>query len=141
MIKKLVHWWFTPLQGPFRSFRTIAWWEVRRLPFNVAAGLVAAACLAIYYKIVDAYPPFTEAGSDAIEVVAPLGVAIAIGVNVAYTFGWVIEVVLRLFNPDRWGSLSASLMWTLILLIWAALPAICWFDYKLTLWINLSNST
>ncbi len=74
------------------SREAIAWWELRRIPFNIAvgvAGLLTVAIMLVIGSLVAA------PGEDAVEpVVLIVGVAgYAVAANVLYTLGWITELL------------------------------------------------
>jgi hypothetical protein len=78
--------------------QVIFWWEIRRIPFNLALLVIGVASIAGMEFLMDRVIP---AGEDAIEPVALLFGVLAYGVmaNVCYTLGWVVELLMRKKDP------------------------------------------
>jgi hypothetical protein len=82
--------------GPARTREVIAWWERRRLGYNllVAACAVPSFCLYLFFLVNSGH---LAEGEDAVEPVALLA-ALVLGpvvVNVCYTFCWIAKLALR----------------------------------------------
>jgi len=103
----------------------IAWWEWRRVPFNVALLVVGAVSGVLAMLLLSGS---VQPGEDLVEPVAMFfGVALyAITANAFYTLGWVVELIVRRFDPEaarksaevmfRWGlvgscALTATPLW------------------------------
>jgi hypothetical protein len=83
----------------------IQWWERRRIPFNIAVGttgLVSLTFLGVLGSI----------GPQANDQMLPPAIAVivyAIGANLAYTGGWITELLLRpIFGPQT-GTVGATI--------------------------------
>jgi hypothetical protein len=92
----------------------IGWWESRRIPFNLIVG--SAGILSCLSMGVIGLARFFLIGGDA-DFPAPTGFALfgiivyAIGANLCFTAGWIVELGIRWFSPeeaDRFASLSFS---------------------------------
>lgn len=129
-MKRFVRWLFSsPPQAP-SPWRVIAWWESRRIPFNLVVGTYGAGCFAAFAWALTTSGRL-EPGDDLVEPIALL--AAPVGVNVLYTLGWLVEVLARLLMPglsSRFGpkllGLGLGLGLTLI-----SLPAVSWGGYRL----------
>lgn len=117
----------TPLQ-------VIAWWELRRIPFNLIVGIYACVCFAIYFWAVTT-SGHLQPGEDAIEPLAFLAALVVapIGINVAYTLGWMVELSVRKFVPGISPSFAPTLLKLGLGLGFAliGLPAAIWGAYRL----------
>jgi hypothetical protein len=123
------YWLFAGLPGTPSLWRVIAWWEVRRIPFNVIVGTYAALCLVVFFWGI-ATSGHLKPGEDAVEPIALLAAPFAI--NVLYTLGWLIEVSARLLRPrlsPRFGPLLLK-MGLGLGLFWITLPAAFWAGYR-----------
>ena len=81
---------FTPLYYPRSVFSVIAWWERRRLVYNVTVG--AAGLLSVGALVLLAPGPRST--------MADFGLLIGVGIyglaaNACYTLGWVTDLLLR----------------------------------------------
>lgn len=73
----------------------LAWWERRRLTYNVFVGAAGLITLAVVY-LISFIPPATRPPFDW-RVVA----VYAVLANVCYTFGWAVEAVAQRVWGDR----------------------------------------
>ena len=76
---------------------SIAWWEIRRIPFNLvilAVGLVSVFIVALIGSRV--FDPNRDIGSPFLGIVM-----YAIAANLFYTFGWVTELLWAWGNTAR----------------------------------------
>lgn len=114
------------LHSPDRnSVDVIVWWEVRRIPYNLMVGVWGAICLLIFTCSLNA-SGHLALGEDAIE--PPLLLFLPFAVNVCYTIGWPVEIVLRKLRPDLNPKLGqflfrAGLVFSLTVI---SLPAVIW---------------
>src|SRR2546430_979149 len=90
-------WLFESAPKPVSSWRVVAWWEVRRLPFNLIIGTYAVACLILFEAAIHA-TGVLKPGEDAEEPIALLAAPIL--VNVLYTLGWLVEIPIRILMPN-----------------------------------------
>jgi hypothetical protein len=108
----------------------IAWWEVRRIPFNVIVGVYGAVCLVVFFWAITT-SGHLRPGEDAVEPIALL--AAPFGINLLYTLGWLVEGLARLLRPDlspRFGPLLLKTGLALGLFL-ITLPAVLWGGYRL----------
>jgi hypothetical protein len=115
-----------------RPWDAIAWWEIRRVPFNLLV-LVAGVLSGITLELIGSR--FVNPGEDVVE---PFGivfwaVAYAISANICYSLGWITELLwswgdttrTEALRPKifRWGMIISAavtlLPGVLILLAWA----------------------
>ncbi|HEX7121722.1 MAG TPA: hypothetical protein VF178_05065 [Gemmatimonadaceae bacterium] len=70
----------------------IAWWEARRLPYNLAVGSAGVTTLALVHLLFR-LPPYAES----VPLLPTLAVAGVYGImaNICYTGGWIAELVIR----------------------------------------------
>lgn len=126
----MVAWLFRPRGGPSTAWQVIAWWEVRRIPFNIVVGIYGLFCLVIFYWAIGTSGRLPS-GEDAVEPIAILLAPFAI--NALYTLGWLVEV------PAQWsGWKEAPKLGPLLLklglglgIILSSLPAAFWMGYRL----------
>jgi len=79
---------FTPLYYPRGPFDVIFWWERRRLAYNICVGTAGVITLAAMALV---HPMGPRVVSDAAPVIVVYGLA----ANVCYTFGWLVDLILR----------------------------------------------
>ena len=79
-------------EGPRATSSVILWWELRRIPYNMIVGALGVISLVAFFFFItsaDALAP----GEDAVEPIALMAAPFL--VNIAYTAGWVVELVYR----------------------------------------------
>jgi hypothetical protein len=129
MFKCGIAWLFAQPQSPIRGWRVIAWWELRRIPFNLLVALYGIVCLAVFYWGILG-SGILQPGEDAVEPMALIAAPFA--ANICYTLGWFVELPARLVFPSlspafgpwllRLGlGLSAFLI---------SIPAVYWGGYR-----------
>jgi ABC-type branched-subunit amino acid transport system permease subunit len=116
--------------SPMVSARqAIGWWEARRVPFNLIVGSAGIVSVAVVSVVgLGAYFLFnSDFGLPDPPLFALVGVIFyALVVNVCYTGGWIVELVIRTVWPeqaDRFATLSLSLGLLLTILV-TLLPGI-----------------
>jgi hypothetical protein len=99
-------WLVAPHRRP-GAWRSIVWWELRRVPVNLLIGVYGIICLVVvFWAIVSSGVP--QPGEDAVE---PLAIMIApVLFNICYTLGWLVEVPARLANPNLSPHFAPLLM-------------------------------
>jgi hypothetical protein len=121
---------FAPEQPPTPWWRVVAWWEVRRIPYNILVGLYGVFCLfAFFWAITTSgrLPP----GEDAVEPMALLVAPFAL--NLCYTLGWLMELTARILLPSlslRFGPflLKLGIAFSMFLI---SIPAALWCGVRL----------
>ena len=94
--------------------QTIGWWEARRVPFNLIVGCAGVVSIAVVSIVgLGAYFLFnSELGLPDPPLFAIFGVILyALVVNICYTGGWIVELVIRIAWPeqtDRFATLSLA---------------------------------
>ena len=129
-MKRLTAWLFSFSKPPLSPWRVIAWWEVRRVPFNIIVGVWGAVCLAVFFWALDA-TGHSQAGEVAFE---PMALILApFVINLLYTAGWVVEVAARAERPQLSPQFGPRLL-KIGLAIGVSLisaPAIWWSGHRL----------
>jgi hypothetical protein len=131
MLKRSIAWFFAQPQPPIRGWRVVAWWELRRIPFNLIIAVYGIICLVVFYwGILGTGILQLRPGEDAVEPMTLIATPLA--ANICYTFGWLVELPARLFVP----ALSPSFgPWMLRLglglsAILISIPAVFWGGYR-----------
>jgi hypothetical protein len=107
----LVRWYFTRPEGMIDdALSIVAWWEIRRIPFNFLVGYAGVASITVWLSIGSL--PFMSHlvnSEDAVGVdtLAVLGAPFLF--NFCYTAGWVCEIALKLIGVRRTGSMLLKL--------------------------------
>ncbi len=129
-MNRFASWFFGSPQGPRSPWGVVAWWEIRRIPFNLIVGSYGVVCLVAFFWAITT-SGHLQPGEDAVEPLALL--AAPVGVNILYTLGWIVEVPTRLLVSDltpRFGPLLLKLGLGLGLFL-ITLPAAFWVGYRL----------
>ncbi len=129
MFRNFFVWFFNPCDKPITPIRTILWWEKRRIPFNIIIGLYGIFSLVVFFWAITT-SGHLEPGEDAVE---PLTlIAAPFFLNICYTLGWFVEVLLRLINRSITSRLGVRLLklglgFSLFI---ASVPPAFWLIYK-----------
>ena len=129
-VRRAVAWFFSSPDIPTSIWRVIAWWELRRIPFNGIVGAYGVLCLVIFFWAI-VTSGHLQPGEDAVEPIALM--AAPFGINALYTLGWLVEVPVRLVRPDvspRFGPLLLKLGLGLAFVL-ITIPAGSWGGYRL----------
>jgi hypothetical protein len=100
------NWLFSRSDADTRWWRVIAWWELRRIPFNIIIGAYGIACLAVFFWAITTSGHLSP-GEDAVEPMALMAAPFVI--NILYTLGWVVEIQLRVAYPSLSPQFAPSL--------------------------------
>lgn len=114
---------------------SIAWWEVRRIPFNLA---VAAAGTVTVMAVIGIEGMFVRSGEDVIEPLGLLagGVVFGILANLFYTLGWISELLWSGGDTARTETLRPRVFWlgligsVLLTLTPAVLVPLLWLVFR-----------
>ena len=124
-MNKLWRWIFKEPTAPKKILQVILWWELRRIPYNILIGIAGTIGLALFYYFANA----TGAIKPGEDLVEPLLIAISpILVNLAYTGGWISEIILL----KLWGENATNIAPILLKLgitisaVAVLFPAIIW---------------
>jgi hypothetical protein len=121
----IVPWLFDVPPEPRSVWSIIGWWELRRVLYNLALGLVGGVSFALFLVFISLAHEL-KPGEDAQEPLALVaGVLLA---NAAFTGGWVVELLVRLIWRERYPYLGPTLLklglvFTLAVLL---LPSVGW---------------
>ena len=94
-----------------RPWDAIIWWEIRRIPFNILILVVGILSLGSIL-LIGSYS-VRPAEADGFEPLSTLFAAIAYGIfaNLAYTLGWVTELLWSWGDTERTESLRRRIFW------------------------------
>lgn len=78
-------------------YQVIGWWETRRLVYNAALIIFGLISLLIFLFVLNFDP----------NIIQPFSIIFfIICANFFYTFGWVVELIIRLFNTRKATSFA-----------------------------------
>jgi len=125
MGRRFFNWYFATPKEPRPWYEVIWWWEVRRIPYNLVVGFVGFIGLLLFFLFI-ALAHELKPGEDAVEPLALMAAPFAI--NIAYTAGWMAELLLRIVWRERSAILGPSLLklGLSFSLVIELLPAIVW---------------
>ena len=106
-------------------WQIMAWWELRRLPYNLVVGLSGTLGLLLFVWFNKLPPrPVPEPAVDPLPVIL-----FGAGANFFYTAGWVVELIARNLWPEKVPKLGPQLLLTgsLLSVMLALFPAIAGF--------------
>ena len=117
-------WLFGVPPEPRSVWSIIGWWELRRLLYNLALGLVGGVSFVLFLVFSSLLGQLDPPDNDVDFLVIPVVVVLA---NMAYTGGWVVELLVRLIWGDRYPHLGPKLLklGLLLTLNVVLLPAVC----------------
>jgi hypothetical protein len=127
-IRAPCRWLFAPQRRP-GVWRSIAWWESRRIPVNLLIGVYGISCLAVFFWAVVS-SDVLQPGEDAVEPIAIMFAPFFF--NICYTLGWLVEVPARLANPElspNFGPLLMKLGLGFSFCV-ISIPAVFWVGYR-----------
>lgn len=86
----------------------VRWWEIRRIPFNLALFVTGATTIFVFEAIGGRH---VQPGEDVIEPVLLLMGVIAYGVaaNACYTLGWVTEMLWSQGDTSQTQALRSKI--------------------------------
>jgi hypothetical protein len=110
----------------------ILWWEVRRIPYNLIVGAVGLCSVMLFFLFISISGKL-QPGEDAVEPMALIAAPFLI--NIAYTGGWIAELIVGFLRRDTTHAVGPFLfkLGLTFSLILAALPAGFWGTYLLLL--------
>jgi len=133
-IRRAWQWLFLVPDKPLSVGGIIAWWELRRIPYNLIVAAVGIPSLLLFYTFILASGTLAS-GEDAVE---PLTLIIApIIANICYTLGWMVEIpcsfLFRLLIHDRVRVIGPALfaLGLVLSLLVVIFPAAFWGIYCL----------
>ena len=107
IVKRFFLWFFARPSEPPSWLEIIAWWEIRRIPYNLIIGSVGMVSLLLFFVFIHLANEL-KPGEDAIE---PLGLLAApFAVNICYTAGWIVELLLSAVRRRRSSVCGPALL-------------------------------
>jgi hypothetical protein len=109
-VQKLLAWrLFSRREEASGIFDIIKWWEVRRIPFNVAVGTAGIVTLIVVLSVAAIASevfgePLGLPDPPIIAVFAVIGYGV--GANVCFTGGWIVEILVRKIWQERAGAFA-----------------------------------
>jgi hypothetical protein len=124
------------LRGPEKTppwYRTIIWWEIRRIPFNVIiVSLIVLSCFIFAF-----IPSPTEFSLSSLGILSSRAMTTVMLIfNALYTGGWIFEILVRLFFREKSTTLGpdlfcVGLVLTAFLVVLPTLLAVSFSVYEL----------
>jgi len=136
--QRFAAWLFSNPKDRISPKRVFAWWEIRRLPFNLIVGAYGILCLAVFFAAITT-SGHLQPGEDAVEPVALMAAPFVI--NALYTRGWIVELTARSLEPGlspRFGPRLLKLGLGLGLFL-ITVPAALWSGYRLLQWAGVAS--
>ena len=93
VVRRFITWFFLRPSAPLSRWGIIAWWEIRRVPYNLIVGAFGAISLSLFFVFIGLAHEL-KPGEDAIEPMVLFAAPIA--VNICYTGGWIVELLLSI---------------------------------------------
>ena len=124
-LRKIHQWLFSVTDEERSMGQIILWWEKRRIIYNLIVGFTGFISLLLFFFFIDK-SGVIKPGEKAIE---PLALLISpILINIGYTLGWVVEVILKIYQRNKfqrvsYGLMKAGLLFSLVVVIF---PSVCW---------------
>jgi hypothetical protein len=137
-LRHFTAWFFLSPTDSIAPKRIVAWWEARRLPFNIIVGAYGILCLVVFFAAITT-SGHLQPGEDAVEPLALIAAPIV--VNILYTLGWIVELTYRRIQPDlslRFGPRLLKVGLGLGL-FFSTLPAAFWTGYRLLQWVGVTS--
>lgn len=133
-IQTILGWrFFSRREKAYGVFEIIAWWELRRIPYNLVVGATGILTIVI---IATAAWIASQTFGDPVEFPDPplfaFMAVIAYGVcaNICYTGGWIAELVARWVWKERVGAFAQisfvlGFVFSILLTLVPALLIVC----------------
>jgi hypothetical protein len=110
-VRKVLTWRvFARREPATSSLKAILWWELRRIPYNIAVGAAGILTIAVVIAVAEiAFRKFGESiGLPDSPLVAVIGIFVyGIAANICYTGGWVVELLVRQFSRETADTFAA----------------------------------
>ena len=103
---------FSPMES---AWQVIAWWEARRIPFNLIVGVtgIVTSAVILLTAVVSERLLGEPIGLPDPPIFAVIGVVFfVVAANVCYAGGWIAEILVRRAWPDQsdqFGGLAFTL--------------------------------
>jgi hypothetical protein len=138
MLDDTTRWLFAPQDAPSSVWRTLAWWEARRVPFNLIVGSYGVLCLVVFVWGLSTSGRLRP-GEDAIEPMALLAAPFL--VNALYCLGWLVEIPLHLIAPNASQGIGPILLKLgfAVGLGLISVPAAYWGGFRLLQLVKLAR--
>lgn len=124
MLRAVWRWLVTRPKSEMRPLEIIWWWELRRIPYNAIVGMVGAVSLALFLMFIW-NSGVLKPGEDAVEPMALFAAPFV--VNLCYTAGWVVELLLVAIRRHEVGcGITMFVVGTAFSLIVVMVPSVTW---------------
>ena len=131
-MRRFFTWFFSRPSEPLPRLGIVAWWEIRRVPYNLIVGVVGAISLFLFFVFISLTHEL-KPGEDAVEPMSLIAAPII--ANICYTGGWIIELLLG--TVRRKGPsvglvlLKLGVVFSVVIVL---VPSVAWF----VIWIARS---
>ena len=125
ILTNIYKWMFSIPENHITTKDIVVWWELRRIPYNIIVGVLGGLSLILFFFFIS-HAGHLKPGEDAIE---PMALIIApFLINIGYTAGWFLEVILRKILKIENTGLGISILKFGILfsILVIFLPSIIW---------------
>ncbi len=125
IVKRFFAWFFSRPSEPLSRLGVVAWWEIRRAPYNLILVILGAISLFILFLFIELAHEL-KPGEDAVE---PMALFVApLAANICYTGGWMVELVSRVIRPKTTTPIGPVLLKVGVGLtaVVVLLPAVFW---------------
>ena len=133
IVRRFFTWFFSRPSEPLSRLGIVAWWEIRRIPYNLIVGIIGVISLLLFFVFISLAHEL-KPGEDAVEPMALFAAPIA--ANICYTGGWIVEFLLSAVR--RKGSSSVGLVLLKLGVVFSVVivlvPSVVWF----VIWIARS---
>jgi len=126
IMKSFFTWFFSRPSEPLSRLGIVAWWEIRRVPYNLIVGIIGFVSLLLFFLFISLAHEL-KPGEDAVE---PMALFIApIAINICYTAGWIVELILNVIRRKGAPPAGPVLMKPGVgfSVFMALLPSAIWF--------------
>ena len=126
ILRSFFTWFYSGPTFEHSRLEIVVWWEKRRIPYNLIVGVIGFISLLFFYLFID-LAHGVKPGEDAVEPMALILAPIAI--NICYTGGWLVELILSFFKrndsrPIGPILLKAGVIFSIVMVL---IPSVFWF--------------
>lgn len=126
IVRRFFAWFFSRPLKPLSWLGIVAWWEIRRVPYNLIVGAIGIISLFLFFVFISLSHEL-KPGEDAIEPMALFMAPIA--VNICFTSGWIVELLLNAVRSKGSSPVGPILLklGVVFSVVIALVPSVVWF--------------